>query len=73
MHAEGLLAVSREIRRQAEDGDVSGPVLNSLDLSGNPVASQQAEIRAAFRRLVRHLRVDTYNGDLPQSDHVGEM
>ena len=73
MHAEGLLAVAAEIRSQADEGNVQMPLLESLDLSGNPIALQQAQIRNAFQHLVRHLRVDTYSGDVPLSEHLGQM
>ena len=73
MHAEGLLAVAEEIRRQVYEESIQMPLLESLDLSGNPVALQQAQIRDAFHHLVRHLRVDTYSGDVPLSDHIAQM
>lgn len=73
MHAEGLLAVATEIKRQADEANIQMPLLESLDLSGNPVALQQAPIRNSFQHIVRHLRVDTYSGDVPLSDHLGQM
>ena len=73
MHAEGLLAVAAEIRSQADEGNVQMPLLESLDLSGNPIVLQQAQIRNAFQHLVRHLCVDTYSGDVPLSEHLGQM
>ena len=51
MHAEGLLAVAEEIRRQADEENIQMPLLESLDLSGNPVALQQVQIRNAFQHF----------------------
>ncbi len=73
MHAEGLLAVAAELRQLTEGMNFRIPLLESLDLSGNPVALQQIQIRDAFRHLVRHLRVDTYSCAVPLAEHIAQM